>query len=238
MMEPLLALVTPNRNAAFENDVTGHAVRKLNLGCGPIQPQGWINVDGSMRAYLASRVSWADRLLTAARVLPPSEFNRNTTWVNLQKRFPWPDNSVDCVYLGEVLEHFTRDDGFRLVSECFRVLKPGGVIRLRVPDNARFWRNYIKEFDENYAKAPAERSDEHSRWVEMFFRDICVRRGLLGSYGHYHKWMYDEISLVRTLEKIGFVSVSRRKFLDSAIPDVKAVESHEDLTVEGTKPQA
>ena len=238
MIEPLLALITPNRDQSLNiGEMTGHA-RKLNLGCGPIQPSGWINVDGSMRAYLASRVSWADRLLTALRVLPASEFNRQTQWVNLQKRFPWPDNSVDCVYLGEVLEHFTRDDGFRLVSECFRVLKPGGVIRLRVPDNARFWRNYLTAFDENLARTPEQRTDDHSRWVEMFFRDICVRRRFLGSYGHYHKWMYDEISLVRTLEKIGFVNVARRPFLDSAIPDVKAVESHEDLTVEGTKPQA
>jgi hypothetical protein len=39
------------------------------------------------------------------------------------------------------------------------------------------------------------------------------------------------------LEKIGFGNVARRNYLDSAIPDVKAVESHEDLTVEGTKPQ-
>ena len=107
---------------------------------------------------------------------------------------------------------------------------------MRVPDNARFWRNYLKEFDENYARPPAQRDDRHSRWVEMFFHDICVRRSAFSSYGHFHKWMYDEISLVRTFEKVGFVNVARRAFLDSAIPDVRSVESHEDLTVEGTKP--
>ena len=99
---------------------------KLNLGCGPIQPPGWVNVDGSMRAYLASRLSWVDRSLTAIKVLPPTEFSRRTQSVNLQKPLPWPDHTADAVYLGEVLEHFTKEDGFRLLSECFRVLKRGG----------------------------------------------------------------------------------------------------------------
>jgi hypothetical protein len=50
--------------------------------------------------------------------------------------------------------------------------------------------------------------------------------------------MYDEISLVRALESIGLREVERRTFLDSAIPDVKDVETHEDLTVEARKPAA
>jgi predicted SAM-dependent methyltransferase len=176
-------------------------------------------------------------MLTWLRIWPPTEFNQTTRFASLQKKLSWRDQSVDCIYLGEVLEHFTREDGARLLSECFRVLKPIGVIRVRVPDNARFWRNYLEAYDRNYAKPPAERSEEHSRWVEMFFRDICVRRRWFGSFGHYHKWMYDEISLVRALQRAGFVNVVRRGFLDSQIPDVKDVETHEDLTVEGCKPQ-
>lgn len=211
-------------------------LRKLNLGCGPIQPQGWENVDGSQRAWVASRLSWLDRLMVRLKLWPPTEFSGRTGFANLLKRLHWPDSSVHCLYLGEVLEHFTPEHAIRLLSECFRILKPAGVIRVRVPDNVRFWRNYLKEFDEVYAKPREAWSDDHSRWVEMFFRDISVRRRWFGSLGHYHKWMYDEISLVRTLQRVGFVAVERRKFLDSAIPDVKEVETHEDLTVEGSKP--
>jgi predicted SAM-dependent methyltransferase len=210
--------------------------RKLNLGCGPIQPDGWENVDGSMRAYVASRFSWFDRLMSRLGLWPPTEFKRKTRFANLLKPLSWPDNSVDSIYLGEVLEHFTREDGDRLLAECCRVLKPGGVIRVRVPDNARFWRNYLKELDEVYAKPRTEWTDRHSRWVEMYFRDICVRRRWVGSFSHYHKWMYDEVSLTLALQRVGFVQLERREFLDSAIPDVREVETHEDLTVEGRKP--
>lgn len=213
-------------------------MRKLNLGCGPVQPPGWENVDGSLRAWVASHFSLLDRLMTRLRIWPRSEFSRDTTFANLLKRLPWPDNGSDCVFLGEVLEHFTRDDGMRLLSECFRILKPGGVLRVRVPDNVRFWRNYLMAFDETHVLPQSEWREEHTRWVAMFFRDICVRRRWFFSYGHYHKWMYDEISLVRAFQRAGFIKVSRRGFLDSAIPDVGAVETHEDLTVEGTKPPA
>jgi SAM-dependent methyltransferase len=189
-----------------------------------------------MRAYVASRFFWFDRLMSRLGLWPPTEFKSRTRFANLLKPLPWPDNSVDSIYLGEVLEHFTREDGDRLLVECCRILKPAGVIRVRVPDNARFWRNYLKEFDEAYAKPRSEWTDHHSRWVEMYFRDICVRRRWVGSFGHYHKWMYDDISLILALQRVGFVQLERRGFLDSAIPEIKEVETREDLTVEGRKP--
>jgi predicted SAM-dependent methyltransferase len=84
---------------------------KLNLGCGPIQPPGWINVDGSNRAWLASRLPWLDRALVAAGLAESTEFGRETVHVNLLRRFPWRDHSVDAIYMGEILEHFKRQDG-------------------------------------------------------------------------------------------------------------------------------
>ena len=211
------------------------AVRKLNLGCGPVQPEGWVNVDGSIRAWIASRLAPVDRLLVRMKLWPATEFGKRTVVTNLRKRLPWADASVDAVYMGEVLEHFTRDDGFALLQECFRVLKPGGVLRLRVPDNAQFWRNYLREYDATRSQPRSEWTLSHSRWVEMFFNDISVRRTWLGSYGHFHKWMYDEVSLVLTLEKAGFRHARRRGYLDSAIDDVAAVENRDDLIVEAIK---
>lgn len=209
---------------------------KLNLGCGPIQPEGWVNVDGSRRAWTASQLWWLDRAMVACRIWPKTEFTRQTVWADLLKRLSWADDSVDAVYMGEVLEHFTREDGTRLLKECQRVLRPGGILRLRVPDNARFWRNYLREFDACLASGREQWSESHTRWIQMFFRDICVRPTRIGSFGHFHKWMYDEVSLILALEKAGFESVERRTRHDSGIPGIEKVESHEDLTVEGMKP--
>lgn len=209
---------------------------KLNLGSGPVQPVGWVNVDGSIRARIASKLSWLDQMMVRLGVWPPTEFSSATVNADLLKPLPWTEGSAQHVYLGEVLEHFTPQDGERLLRECHRVLASGGILRLRVPDNVQFWRNYVREFDEAYAKPRAQWTENHSRWVEMFFHDICVKRTMFVSYGHFHKWMYDEISLIRLLERVGFTNVARRAFQESAIPDVAAVEARSDLIVEATKP--
>lgn len=208
---------------------------KLNLGCGHIQPEGWVNVDGSMRAWLATRFSWFDHTLTNLKILPKTEFNSRTHYANLNKRLQWKDGTVDCIFLGEVLEHFTKDDGYRLLRECYRILKPGGIIRLRVPDNVQFWRKYIDEYDLERCKPRDRWSESHERWIELFFHDICVSRTLFRSMGHYHKWMYDEITLLKTIEKAGFTGANRRKQYDSAIPGIHEVETYEYLTVEAIK---
>jgi predicted SAM-dependent methyltransferase len=153
------------------------------------------------------------------------------------KRFPYDDNSVIAIYSGEMLEHLTREEGERFLNESFRVLKPGGVLRVRVPDNYRFWKNYTEDYEQAHHRPRKQWDEEHTRWISMFFREICVRRTLLSSMGHYHKWMYDEISLVLAFERVGFVEVERRGLHNSRIPDVALVEVRDDLIIEGTKPK-
>jgi hypothetical protein len=71
----------------------------------------------------------------------------------------------------------------------------------------------------------------------MYFETMCVDRPRLWqSMGHFHKWMYDEVSLVLLLENLGFVNVERKAFLDSAIPAIHEVEARDDLIVEATRP--
>jgi predicted SAM-dependent methyltransferase len=206
---------------------------KLNLGCGHIQPQGWVNVDGSNRAWLASRVSWLNQLLMSLKLLPPTDFSRRTFWANLLKPFPWPTGSVDAIYLGEMLEHFSKEEAEHILRECKRVLRKGGVIRIRVPDNAAFWSHYLDEYRQ-MKQLPREKwTPQHTRWTRMFFENICIHRPRpWHSMGHFHKWMYDDISLTLILEQIGFAEVQRRAFRDSQIPDVVAVEERDDLIIE------
>lgn len=210
---------------------------KINLGCGPVQPEGWVNVDGSNRARLASWLPWLDRALTKIRLLPPTEFGPATKIHNLFKPLPYRADSVACIYAGEVWEHFEYPDAVRLTSECFRVLAPGGVLRVCVPDGVAFWRRYLEMFDEMMAKPRPERvAQPLNDHVAMYFREICTRKRILGSMGHTHKWQFDEIQLVELFEKQGFVSVDRAAFHQSRIPDVALVERSPFLIVEGVKP--
>jgi predicted SAM-dependent methyltransferase len=158
---------------------------------------------------------------------------------DLLKPLPFPASSVSCIYAGEVWEHFEYSDAARLTADCYRVLAPGGVLRLRVPDGAAYWRRYIELFDEMMKKPKPERSAgpvrDHLKW---FFNDICTHRSLFKSMGHYHKWQFDELQLVDLLESSGFSHVSRRGFHESRIPDVHLVEKCTYLIVEGLKPSS
>src|SRR5262245_32719187 len=84
---------------------------RLNVGCGHVQPPGWVNIDGSNRAAFASRLWWLDALLVRLRLLPPTEFNRHTRTDDLTKRLRYRDNTVAAIYGGEMLEHLTREQG-------------------------------------------------------------------------------------------------------------------------------
>jgi predicted SAM-dependent methyltransferase len=53
---------------------------------------------------------------------------------NLTEPFPLPDNSVDRILAEEVLEHLSMPDVGQLLMECYRILKPGGMMRIGVPD--------------------------------------------------------------------------------------------------------
>jgi len=121
-------------------------------------------------------------------------------------------------------------------TESFRVLARGGIIRVRTPDHARFWRNYVTEHDAILAKPRSEWSLNHTRWTQMYFDDICVRRPKpWHSMGHFHKWGWDEVAMVILLESVGFSDVRRMSLHQSAIADVTDVETREDLTIEGVK---
>ncbi len=208
---------------------------KVNLGCGPVQPQGWTNVDASLRAKLAARLPLVDKGLTALGMLAPTEFGPQVTVHNLQKPLPFSPNTVACIYAGEVWEHFEYPDAARLTGECFRVLTPGGVLRVCVPDGVEFWAKYLTLFQSERAKPREQRSAAALRQhVGMYFREICTRR-ILGSMGHTHKWQFDEIQLIDLFESQGFSDVARMPYHHSRIPDVSAVERYDFLIVEGIK---
>jgi predicted SAM-dependent methyltransferase len=209
---------------------------KLNLGCGPVQPSGWVNIDGSRRAWLAARFGWLDRLLVQAHLLARTEFSPMVRVHDLKKPLPFADNSVSCIYSGEVWEHFELPDSMRLTRECRRVLAPGGVLRICVPDGAAFWRRYLEIYDEEMAKPAGARTANRLRdHVQLYFNDIATRRIWLGSLGHVHKWQFDEAQLLQLFHDAGFVEVRRMPFHESRIGDVERVERSDFLIVEGVK---
>lgn len=104
---------------------------------------------------------------------------------NLLNGIPYPENTFDLVYTSHVLEHFTKDDGELFVAECFRVLKPGGVLRIVVPDLEAIVRNYIRLLDELLEDPTDQLAKANYMWILLEMYDQTVRTFGGGNMGKY-----------------------------------------------------
>lgn len=102
---------------------------------------------------------------------------------DLRTGLPGPDGAYDAVYASHVLEHFTRGDARQLVGECLRALRPGGVIRVVVPDLEGICRLYLEALDRSRAGDP----DWKARydWMMLELYDQVVRTVTGGEMGRH-----------------------------------------------------
>jgi predicted SAM-dependent methyltransferase len=102
------------------------------------------------------------------------------------------DNSVSLIYASHVLEHFGRYTYKAVLKEWFRVLKPGGILRLSVPDFAACASIYYEN----------GLADGLSGLVGMII-------GGQRNEHDFHKMIFDEAFLRCDLLETGFSSVQR-----------------------------
>lgn len=130
----------------------------LNVGCGAHYHPGWCNID---------LVSSDPEVLQS----------------DIRSGLPFEDNAFEAVYHSHVLEHLTPEQGEALIGECYRVLKPGGVLRVVVPDLEQISRIYL----EMLAKAwnGDEDSEKNYEWMKLELLDQMVRHQSGGRMGPY-----------------------------------------------------
>jgi SAM-dependent methyltransferase len=119
----------------------------LNLGCGTTMHMDWTNLDFSAYAWLARHPGVAALMkivgiLSAERAERLRSVDPSIIHWDLRKGLPFDDCTFDVVYLSHVLEHFPRESALPLMCECRRVIRPGGIVRVVVPDLAALWERY------------------------------------------------------------------------------------------------
>lgn len=151
---------------------------KLHIGCGPRNLPGWKHFDIRKIDEHIDYVGSADDL---------SQFS---------------DNSIEEIYASQLLEHFDKHHIDKVLSEWNRVLKPGGLVRISVPDMEAV----IAEYNANH--------DLKTLW--SFFHG-----GQKYDYD-YHYSSFDFQLLKAYLESNGFEDVQRydwRDFLPEGYDD-------------------
>ena len=143
----------------------------LHLGCGTKYLPGFLNIDGNL-------------------------FNRLDLWLDVRNGLPFPSNSADSIYSTHMFEHFYPDELNILLRECVRALKPGGGVRLIVP---------------NLESAIQAYSQSRSTWFDDSFPRHFDSLG--GRFSNFvfcdgqHRTAFDFTYMNEVLRKAGFREV-------------------------------
>ena len=106
---------------------TGDNKVKINFGSFiNMSYHGWINSDIIDLNQFASQHRYKFLQLDVRQVLP------------------FKEECVDLIFSSHMLEHLTKNEGLFFLRECYRVMKPGAVMRIVVPDAQRLI-NYYQE---------------------------------------------------------------------------------------------
>jgi predicted SAM-dependent methyltransferase len=172
---------------------------QLHLGCGGEPKAGWINID-----FVGDPVQVA--------------------W-NLANGVPFEDNSVAAIFHEHMLEHIPLQSGAGLMDECFRVLEPGGILRIGVPDAGKLLESY--NGDGTYLESIHPDRPTRLLAVQELF------------YWHRHTTMFDTETLTLMFKSAGFEEPKQREFGETdleAAPDTERRRA-ETMYMEARKPE-
>jgi predicted SAM-dependent methyltransferase len=212
----------------------------LNLACGTRMDWSWNNLDFSPYARLRKHPHLAG-FLQRAGVLSPQRYQRLfnvdpevIAW-DLRRGIPFADDTFAVVYHSHFLEHLERKAARTFLSECYRVLEPGGILRIVVPD-LRFLVSSYQAAMQDLENGESTAATAHEHWIHELF-DQMVRTEVSGTAeqepwvraverwirtnaaqaGELHQWMYDQYSLGRLLESLCFQDIRRESAQTSRI---------------------
>jgi predicted SAM-dependent methyltransferase len=158
-----------------------HDIRKLQIGSGPKLHPDWLNADLEPRS-------------------------QKCVYLDARRPFPFEDESFDYVFTEHMIEHASYEEGLHVLSESYRILKPGGKIRVVTPDLEALL-GLLKE-------PLTDVQEKYIRWMVDTHTDLpgtynpaVVINTAIRAWGH--QFIYDAATLQSAMEQAGFVNVRR-----------------------------
>ena len=156
-----------------------HSVRKLQLGAGGNDPKGWLNTD--------------------------IEPNKNEVYLDVTKRYPFSDGAFQYVFSEHVIEHVPWEGGVAMLKESYRVLAPGGKLRVITPNLAKFVQLLSGSTDGDAQQFMAAKLRLHG-WPESPVTGVYIFNRQVRDWGH--QFLYDSTTLRKSLELAGFKKIT------------------------------
>lgn len=170
---------------------------KINLACGEHKCAGYVNID---------------------------LFGNPDLLLDLElELLPFANGSAETVICMSAINYFTRERGSQLITEVYRVLRPGGVARFGTQDLELIAQYYVQKNDTFLFQRSADgrerfegetRGDKFAAW----FYGYSIN-------GHQCRYFYDFDSLAFLFRRAGFSCIARKNFNDSIIPEVEKIDN-------------
>lgn len=222
---PVYSQVWLRARAAMHYTRSGHVPRRLQLkrylastdapklqvGSGQVRLPGWLNTDLLYGSF----------------------------YLDISQPLPLPSNTFTYAFGEHVIEHITERQGLQLLREVYRVLRPGGVMRMTTPD----LRKIVALYED---RNPTISRADYARFLDNMTgkrhdRACQIFNDYMRLWGHLH--VYDEEDLAAKMREVGFTRVIRCETGQSANPALRGLEHHgqpwqndaEAMCLEGTK---
>jgi predicted SAM-dependent methyltransferase len=169
---------------------------KLHVGCGSIKFKDWINLDIENKQQVTD-IIW-----------------------NAAKGFPFIESqSCSLIYCEHFLEHLKVEEAQIYLSESYRILKPGGTLRIAMPSL-----EYIID------KYRSENWKDQDWLIWNDFKFIQTRAEMINISFRWwgHQWLYDKEELKRRLQEAGFQTIQYLTWGNSNITDLGNRETRRD----------
>ena len=163
----------------IETYLRNHKLRKLQIGAGINHNPEWLNTD-----------------------IEPSG---DQAFLDATKPFPLPDASFQFIIGEQVIEHITYEQGIGMLKEAYRVLAPGGKVRIATPNLLQYFALFGPQ-DEKIKEFIPRKLDYHY-WPQTPDPACYILNAAVRSWGH--QFIYTPKMLRASFEKAGFTTIKQ-----------------------------
>lgn len=196
-VQQVVASCIRNRRAFARSPADG---AYLDIGCGPNINKDYCNLDWEWRPGV------------------------DLCW-DITKGLPLNDSSISGIFTEHCLEHIEFAQCQQVMREMYRTMKPGGYVRIVVPDAELYFDQYRLHKEGGAAKMPYAESDPIGG---VFTPTMSINRIM---HAHGHRFIYDFETMASLLGSVGFRGMTKQCFGKGADPKLlidtpsRAIES-------------